>query len=293
MRLQCAEVLNVLRHKPIVLVDPMGIPQIARASDGTRKRLLAPLLPQIHQAKKFIFDSGSDQMDTALAVRDTAVAMMVADLFHQPHPVIWIEDPYEDDPEEKRNFYLGFETPGKIRVFAFMRTNSAQMINQVAAEMGLPPQNPKSIPSIGFHPFALEIDLLQPSDRFSVHGSVGQLLPEAATALQEAMYAYKKLIVTLNTSNHISERIPLPARKPNNGQRRAYEHHVIRIPIDYTMPSEPGTGGQQKRRRMHLVRGYIYGKNTRVLEDQRWVKPYWRGDKELGAVTTEQHYEIR
>lgn len=291
MRLQCAEVLDVLRHKPIVLMDRMGLPQIARTSDGTRKRLLAPLLPQIHQAKKFIFDSGSDEMDTALAVRDTAVAMMQADLFHQPHPIIWIEDPYEDDPEQQRNFYLGIETPGKITVFAFLRTNSTKVLGQVAAQMGLPPLNPKSLPAIGFHPFALEIDLLQPSDQFRVRGSIGQLWPEASQTLQEAIYAYKKLIVTLNTSNHISERIPVPPRKSNDTQRRAYEHHIIRIPVDYTVSS--GDGEKQKRRRMHLVRGYVYGKNTRPLEVQRWVKPYWRGDKELGIVSAEQHYEVR
>jgi hypothetical protein len=44
---------------------------------------------------------------------------------------------------------------------------------------------------------------------------------------------------------------------------------------------------------MHLVRGYVYGKNTRPLAEQRWVKPYWRGDKELGVVATPEHYEVR
>jgi hypothetical protein len=291
MQLQCADVLDVLRNRPIMTIDAAGMPVIANTNHVIRKNLLLPLLPQIHQAKKFIFDSGSDQDETAVAVRQTAVAMMEAKLFHQPHPVIWIEDPYDNDPDLQRNFYLGIETPGKITVFAFNRSNVNGMYREMFGETP-----PAKVPTITFHPFPLEIDLENPSDDFRVT-NVGLAFRRdsiEAKVLGEAIYSYKKLIVTLNTSNHKSEYVMAPPRKAAGVQRRFYDHHIIRIPIDYEAPIEPsGPGLPGRPRRMHLVRGYVYGKNTRPLAEQRWVKPYWRGDKELGVVATPEHYEVR
>ena len=99
MRLQCADILHILRNKPIVISMPNGHPAVFPASSKVRRQLLAPLLPLIHQAEKIIFDSGSDQdADTTTAIRDTSVNMLEANLFHQPFKTIWVEDPYEDNP---------------------------------------------------------------------------------------------------------------------------------------------------------------------------------------------------
>lgn len=289
MRLQCAEILEILRHKPIAIVDQWGIPTVVRAADSGRRRIVQPLLPQIHRAEKFIFDSGSDQdADTVQAVRQTSVAMMEADLFHQPYPTIWVEDPYEDDPDKMRNFYLGIEEPGKITVFAFNRINPQALLEDY------PGEDIGKIPALSFHPFPLEIDITNPSDEFRVQGIALGMSPQSVEArvLGEAIYAYKKLIVTLATSNHQSEHVA-PRRHKGIGTQRFYEHYIIRVPIDPTAPQDSDGSVTGKRRRMHLVRGYIYGKNTRPLAEQRWVKPYWRGDKELGVVAEREHYEVR
>lgn len=285
MRLLCPEILYMLRHRPIVLSS--GGAFLAEPSDKRRVAALSPLLPLIHRAEKFIFDSGSDQDErTVMAVRQTAVNMQEAGLFHLPHKITWIEDPYEDAPDEKRNFYLATEDDSIIRMYVATYLDQRLMAESWGAVVGGNTSN------LIFHATPLVIDLTTPSDDFAI------IAPSLADVLirqifQEAMYSFKKFIVTLNTENLQIERVRSPVKGTRQGSRfRHYEHRIIRVPLD-TSPQtgDQGNGTSGKPRRRHLVRGYVFGKNTRPKEQQRWIKPYWRGDAEIGIVERD-HYEI-
>jgi hypothetical protein len=116
--------------------------------------------------------------------------------------------------------------------------------------------------------------------------------------LGQADYAFRKFIVTLGAGGvereEISgERLPSKPKRPDGGLRKPraeYPYTIIRIPND---PS-PGNDGSDRgpRRRRHFVRGFVWGKNTRPREEQRWVAGYYRGAAELGEVER-SHYEIR
>lgn len=286
MRLLCTKILHTLRHRPLLLSG--GEPYVSQPSDKRRNAVLAPLLPLIHRAEKFIFDSGSDQDErTIMAVRETALNMLEAGLFHLPHKVVWVEDPWEDAPDEKRNFYLAVEDDDAIRVYLFTHMNQRLLADTFGIRV-----NP-SMPSTSFHLSPLIISLREPSDQFGFHSGGGTDLM-FLKVLAEAMYSFKKFIVTLNTENLQIERGRTPSHGVRPGARfRKYEHRIVRVPLD-TSPSSGGLGssGPGKPRRRHLVRGYVFGKNTRPKEQQRWIKPYWRGDAEIGIVERD-HYELR
>lgn len=279
MQLQCADILHTLRHKPIFISGQMGEPFIASVSDRRRQDLLSPLLPQIHRAHKFIFDSGSDQdTETVKAVRETAVNMIEAGLFHQPFPLMWIEDPYEGNEDTHRNFYLALEERDNIVLFLFAQMKDLQMLK---------------VPPLVFHPFPLRIPLSFATDDFTADG-LHETNAMYSRVLGEAVYSYKKLIVTLASRNTEVERIqPSASKRRVEPRHRTYEHQVIRIPLE-NMRSSDGNGAGNKAsgspRRRRLVRGYMYGKNTRPLAQQKWISPYWRGDGEPEERTT--HYEV-
>lgn len=289
MRLHCGEVLYALRHKPILIPDETGMPSVVPPTAKQRRNFLAPILPLIHGAEKFIFDSGSDQDErTVMAVRETAVNMIEAGLFHQPHPLIWVEDPYEDAPETQRHYYLGHEKDDGIIIRVFTRM-SQKRLHQMAGLDGVP-----SLPDFSFHPYPLYIDLREPSDQFTILGLRNSALsPIYSKVLGEAVYSYKKLIVTLASTNPEIERVRPKGEAGGDSRHRAYDHRIIRIPLD-TDPSERSgpSKGTGVRRRRHLVRGYVFGRFTRPVEQQHWVKPYWRGDRELG-ISQHSHYELR
>ena len=271
MRLQCADILHILRNKPIVISMPNGHPAVFPASSKVRRQLLAPLLPLIHQAEKIIFDSGSDQdADTTTAIRDTSVNMLEANLFHQPFKTIWVEDPYEDNPEGCRNFYLATETPTEITVRFFSKM-------QEMTGMGLP--------ELVFHPYPLVISLVNPSDDFLVTG-VERVTILYGKILSEAIYSYKKLIVTLGSTNPVVERHEAGPKRGGDAKHREYDHQVIRVPYEYIEPGDgTGTVTGRKVQRKKLVSGYIYGRHTRPVDQQRWIKPYWRGVGDVAAPT--------
>jgi hypothetical protein len=282
MRLQCADILHILRYKPIVISMPNGEPAVFPASSKVRRQLLAPLLPLIHQAEKIIFDSGSDQdVETTSAVKETAVNMLEAKLFHQPFKTVWVEDPYEDNPDHCRNFYLATETATEITVRFFSKM-------QEMAGMGLP--------ELVFHPYPMVIPLTD-SDRtgdFLVTG-VEEITRMYGKVLGEAIYAYKKLIVTLGSTNPVIERKQAGPRRGGDPRHREYDHQIIRVPYEYVEPREAvtstiGTATATAPSRRRLVRGYVYGKNTRPVEQQRWIKPYWRG---VGDIAPPTHYEVK
>ena len=91
MKLLFPKVLDHLTNKAIVWCDLTDPYSLRRARSSA-----AALAPQMERAEKFIFDSGTDNdHDFVGAVRETALEMMQAGLFHLPHPVTWIEDPFE------------------------------------------------------------------------------------------------------------------------------------------------------------------------------------------------------
>jgi hypothetical protein len=100
------------------------------------------------------------------------------------------------------------------------------------------------------------------------------------------MYASTKFLVTLATTNHIQEREPGKPFKPRIPQKfREYPHVIIRVP-DYAAARGSKSDGDSSgaRRRMHLVEGYVWGRNTRPRDEQRFIFPHWRGDQSIGVI---------
>jgi hypothetical protein len=287
MRLHLPEVLDALDRKPILFATADSVPLTLGPKDKARQRLLAPLLPMMHKAQKFIFDSGSDQDErTVNAVRDTAVNMIDAGLFHLPHAVTWVEDPYTDDPDGKRNFYLCEERPGEVLIHFMQRFSKED----------LPPETRSAMPAT-FIVYAnpLRIDLTVAEDPFQVLGARGMSDPMMEKILGEAVYGLKKFIVALNTDDLVTERVRIPMghKQSLDKRRRLYEHTIVRVPMDVDDSYREGTGrgAPGTKRRKHLVRGHMRFKD-RTLEERVWIKPHWRGSQELG-VKDRSHYEAR
>lgn len=283
LELMAGDVLDQLEKKPFVVLDPLHGPVILTVrSAAPIGKLVNLLTDKIHKAVKFIFDSGSDQdPETVSAVRDTAVAMIEAGFFHLPFPLILIEDPFENS--ESRNFYLCEEIDRFVRVHLIQRI--PRKIEGVDAK----------VPRYMVYPNPFEIDLSEPSDLFTVVGLEKRPVePTYEKTIGEAIYSVKKFLVALNTENLEQEKVegrPWKASLPK--KYRHYAHTIIRIPDDDT-PIHTGTGrgGAGVKRRKHLVRGFIWGKNTRPKEEQRWVKPYWRGAQEV-EVKERTHYVVK
>lgn len=265
-----------MERKDILLAPPSGLPFVIGKKSKHRP---SHLLPWMHQAKKFIFDSGSDKDEqTTAAVRETAVNMMEAGLFHLPHPITWIEDPFEDNPE-MRFYYLCKEDESGI-VMIFLQ--------------GMPPSvgGGRDQPRYILMQQPAIIDLKAVTDKFII-GGADECDSIVGNSYAEAIYSLKKFIVCLNTEDIIREKVegrPFKAALPK--KFRQYEHAIIRVPLDTFDDRyvEPGTGGGRKRRK-HLVRGYTWGRNTRPVEQQRWIKPFFRGSQEIGVIERD-HYVV-
>jgi hypothetical protein len=244
----------------------------------------------LHQAGKFIFDSGADaDGDTTQAVKDTALAMLEDGRFHLPYPITWIEDPFETDPTgTQRNFYLAYEKGRLIRVWAFFRVPPPAPQNFCVCTLPLivdldDPANGHKVP--------LDMPPGHPGHNAAIFAQIQQLLAQAD-------YAFRKFIVTLGSGGVDREDIqgdsPAVGGKPSGGRKLpgTYPYTIIRIPNDLESGANshmPGTGA---RRRRHYVRGFVWGKNTRPREEQRWVAGYYRGSAELGEMER-SHYELR
>lgn len=275
MKLDLPDLMDHIEKREIMIATSWGMPEITKPKDKVRQKVTLPLIAYMHKAQKFIFDSGSDQdADTVNAVKDTAVAMIEAGLFHLPYPVTWIEDPFEDNPA-LRNYYLCVEKDDMVTVYLFQK---------------IPPI--PDAPHYLFHLHPMEISLKEATDLFTLAGAWEKPNPVAEKTFGEAVYSLKKFLVCLETENIIREKVegsPFKAGLPK--KHRKYEHSIIRIPTDVTEASGgQGTGTGAKRRR-HLVRGYIWGRNTREADQQRWIKPFWRGSKEV--IETRSHYELK
>lgn len=228
----------------------------------------AKLLPKLHRAEKFVFDTGlAGNEAEEMVFRETAVNMLEAGIFHLPFPEIWLEDPFEGS--NLRYMYFCEEDEREIRIWFFL---------DATGELDI----------VAF-PEPLIIDLHDPQDRFIYPAGNPQNIA-CKKAAGEAVYAVKKFIVTLGSRGAERRRVKGGNHALNMKPRgRDYPHTVVRIPTDYSSPVErdgKGTGGF---RRMHLVRGYMWGKNTRDLNEQRWIEPFFRGRAELGEVVHD-HY---
>lgn len=73
---------------------------------------------------------------------------------------------------------------------------------------------------------------------------------------------------------------PRKARKRH--EHPQFEHTIIQMEVDAPDPQQVGRSILQPRKRLHQVRGFWrqYKKSGKRV----WVKPHWRGDKEIGVV---------
>ena len=99
-------------------------------------------------------------------------------------------------------------------------------------------------------------------------------------------------VASLNNPNHKVEdtsglRPGVKHRAPKHKERRLYEHTIVQIDPLATRKVQQVTGHGGKHR-LHPVRGFWrqYKSGKRV-----WVRPHWRGDKELGVITHD--YEVK
>lgn len=273
MKLLLPEVLHHLEKKPFVLCDAVGDVVVLEPSVKMRSKMTQPLMDDAQKAVKFLFDSGCDRDDdTVFAVRDTALAMLEAGLFHLPFPAIWVEDPYDDVPETTTFRFTG------MRNFYLVKETQTQIITRLIQRI------PNEMPGVRFmiHGARLVIDKTQPSDLFMVEGGsslgVSKIDPDLEKTFGEAIYALKKFIVTLAAEEIERESIkgkPTKASIPK--LYREYDYTIIRTPVERDENGEIVIEPSGRRRRKHLVRGYVWGRNTRPLDEQRWIKPFWRG----------------
>lgn len=275
MKLYLPDIMEHIERKDMLLAIPVGLPVVL-----SRKAKARPthLLPLMHKAMKFIFDSGSDKDDqTTSAVRETSVNMLEAGLFHLPSPITWIEDPFDDDPT-MRFYYLCTEDETGITVH-FLQS--------------LPRDMDSHAPRYMVFLNTAFISFTEITDKFIIH-DVKQVDPVYGNTFAEAIYSLKKFIVCLNTEDIVREKVdgkPFKAGLPK--KFRQYEHAIIRVPLDTFDDRyvEPGSGTGRKRRK-HLVRGYTWGRNTRPVEEQRWIRPFFRGSQEVGEVVRD-HYVVK
>jgi hypothetical protein len=258
--------------------------------DKNRQVLASTFRPMLHQSGKFIFDSGSDaDGETTQAVKETAFAMLEDGRFHLPFPTTWIEDPFETEPAgEQRNYYLAYEKDRQIRVWTAFRLPHPAPQNFCLCTLPLIIDLDRPFDG---HTIPLDLPPAHPGHNPVVFHRIQELLAQAD-------YAFRKFIVTLGSGGIEREevsgkRLSSGTTRPNGGPQRPlgeYPYTVIRI------PNEPASGnggpGTGPRRRRHLVRGFVWGKNTRPREEQRWVAGYYRGAAELGEVER-SHYEMR
>lgn len=100
-------------------------------------------------------------------------------------------------------------------------------------------------------------------------------------------------IASMNNPNHETEQTQglkpgVKHRAPKHKERRFYEHKMVIIDPLKTH-AIGGVTGHGVKHRLHPVRGFWrrYKKSGKTV----WVKPHWRGDKELGVITHD--YEVK
>jgi hypothetical protein len=282
MKLHLPDIIRHLRDEPLGIIFMEGEAFIVTPKERGRNLITASLQADMHKAEKYIFDSGNDSdPETTSAVRETAIAMLEFKIFHLPAPVIWIEDPFYSEVDKAgthRRYYLCREEPNGIRIAML------QNIDPVVVQH-LPAEARKRMPRYTMTGNPCFIDFEVPDDKFSCLGAQGATA-EMAKLAAETVYAFKKFIVTLAAQQTVKERVePTRVRGAAAGPRREYAHTIVRVPTYIPEPSgDTGATQGPGRRRMGLVSGYVWGKNTRPLDEQRWIAPFWRGNAALGLA---------
>lgn len=117
------------------------------------------------------------------------------------------------------------------------------------------------------------------------------LMPATHRLCEMAAEVFCKFLCALDAKR--AKQMVLPGiklmRKPKARKKRKYEfyeHTLLVIDPHKTLPATDGFGSGRKHR-LHPVRGFW----RRTRSGKRvWIKPHWRGDKDLGVVTHD--YEV-
>jgi hypothetical protein len=276
MKLHLPLLMEHLESRDILVAPSTGLPFVV----GRKDKRPTHLLPLLHRAEKFIFDSGQDRdPETTAAVHETAINMLEAGLFHLPHNVTWIEDPFEHTPE-MRYYYLCKEDEEGITVI-FLQGIPKEVTGGEGPRFCLME-----------HPAFISFN--EARGEFEIIGAQA-CDPIFGTTFGEAIYSLKKFIVCLNTADIVRERVEGRPHKASLPKKfRQYEHSIVRVPLDHADGEDRGGDGDGsgRKRRKHLVRGYMWGKNTRPVIEQRWIKPFFRGNQEVGEVVRD-HYVVK
>jgi hypothetical protein len=250
------------------------------------ENLVPDWVPLIQKAERYLFETYGDvDEDTVKAISDTAHEMIEYGLFHLPHPVIWLEDPWPDDWVDRATG--GAEWPGGrpphgsgAQVYLLQ-----ELPDRITWTLIVATPN-EHIPGKRFYNFHIEAN--------SIPLDASKLPTDWRSEIGSTNFAIKQFVVTLATEQAVVE------RKISGGYgssvpktRRNLDYTDVRIVIPGER-GEPGTGpeGHHGKRRLHLVAGYMWGKHTRPRDEQRWTAPFWRGDRALGVVGHD-HYEVR
>jgi hypothetical protein len=278
MNLRYPIVLYQLEHKRVMYIDRHG-----RADVRNVAKVEATMIATMRRAKKVVFDSGTDEdRDIMKTYRETALNMMDAGLFHLPYPISWVEDPFESSPDN-RLYYLAVERDQKITMrVAVGITGPPVPLIVYGGQVMLNLANPTH----SYYLDGREIDI----DFHTKGHRMSETQANQIIICGNAVYSLKKLLVSLATEQVIKERKNPPKVVGGGkvGKSRRLPYTVVRVPLDdeISVGASTGTG---TRRRKHLVRGYVWGKNTRPVEEQRWIKPFFRGSREHGEI---QHTRV-
>lgn len=289
MKLHLPEIMEVLERKAFYVMTPEGQLLTIERKDKSRHGLTRRLLPFMHEAQKYIFDSGSDKApDVIETYRNTALAMLETKSFHLPYKIVWIEDPFTDDQfqaengEDIRFYYLAIEHETEIEVFHISRLPKFKSIQTDIRYM--------------LSGFRMAIDLVKPDDKFTIYGINFEPQKDVARTAAEVVYALKKFLVAMFIKDTVRDRVPgKPYKAALPKKYRQYPFTIIRVPTDDdeadgVIREARDAHGFGTKKRKHPVAGYTWGRHTRPQEEWRFIAPYWRGTKE---VVERDHYEVR
>ena len=220
-------------------------------------------------APKFIFESNDDYDDDSVkAIFETTQAMGEFGLLTLPYEAVLIEDPvcYEKLSKsilpkgmtqqfETTQYYLCRQMQDHIEVIGFTRV---------------------CYPVIGLDKF---IFFLTP-----------RILQFDALDWEQdrgtPIIAVREFLFALATKQ--SQRVSVPGRSPGQAGDLGYAYTIVTV-SEVVTASGQRLAGNGPKRRLHPVRGYIWGRNTRPLEEQRWIAPFYRGDCARGVVSHEAY----
>jgi hypothetical protein len=235
--------------------------------------------------QRYLFDSGeANSQEEIDGLQETTMELAENNLFALPNDAVWIEDYFGSGQIQTRACYLCIQAFGQI------------LIVTMIAEPGYPPHimgRATWQSSTGYCGW-----LAPPYSDASQADVPDQLWKQLDDRASTTTLMLQKFVCTLAASNTVRtegetrRRVLRPGRDPvkkreNDYKTVIYGYTHIAPPEDDSVPAGP-TGRRQLKR--VLVRGYTWGRNTRPVEQQRRIDPYWRGQ---GEAVIRDHYEIR